>query len=137
MAHELGHALDDSLGKLVNAPRDKFLSDAVAEHPRKETLDKIPPAFVDIMKMMKYKTVSLTQDEAEKIKQGKLDFSEKVIRRWADSLQLGKDCEAKALKWERLVNNLLESANDVTGLEYISLHRGSGESVYMPQEELS
>lgn len=137
LAHELGHALDDSLGKLVNAPRDKFLSDVVSGHPNKETLDKLPPAFADIMKMMKYKTVSLTQDEAEKIKQCKLDFSEKVIRRWADSLQIGKDCETKDLKWERLVNNLLESANDVTGLEYISLHRGSGESVYMPLEELS
>lgn len=137
LAHELGHALDDSLGKLVNAPRDMFLSDVVSGHPNKETLDKLPPAFEDIMKMMKYKTVSLTQDEAEKIKQGKLDFSEKVIRQWADSLQIGKDCETKDLKWERLVNNLLEYASGVTGLEYISLHRRSGESVYMPLEELS
>ena len=137
LAHEWGHAFDDCLGKLVNAPRDKFLSDVVSEHPSKETLDKIPPAFVDIMEMMKYKTVSVTREEAEKIKQSKLDFSEKVVRRWADSLQIGKGCETKDLKWERLVNNLLEYANGLTGLEYISLHRGSGESVYMPLEEFS
>ena len=137
LAHEWGHSLDDRLGNLVNAPRDKFLSDVVAEHPRKETLDKIPPVFVNIITTMKFRTSSVTREEAEKIKQGKLDFSEKVIRQWADSLQIGKGCETKDLKWERLVNNLLESASDATGLEYISLHRGSGESVYMPLEELS
>lgn len=137
LAHEWGHALDDRLGKLVNAPRDKFLSDVVSGHSNKETLENIPSVFADIMQMMKYKAVRLTQEEAEKIKQSKLDFSEKVIRQWAGSLQIGKDCETKDLKWERLVNNLLEHANDVTGLEYISLHRGSGESIYMPLEELS
>ena len=137
LAHEWGHSLDDRLGKLVNAPRDKFLSDVVAEHPRKETLDKISPVFVGIINTMKFRTSSVTREEAEKIKQGKLDFSEKVIRQWADSLQIGKGCETKDLKWERLVNNLLKNASDATGLEYISLHRGSGESVYMPLEELS
>lgn len=137
LAHEWGHALDDRLGKLVNAPRDKFLSDVVSGHPNKETLENIPSVFADIMQMMKYKAVRLTQEEAEKIKQSKLDFSEKVIRQWADSLQIGKGCETKDLKWERLVNNLLKNASDATGLEYISLHRGSGESVYMPLEELS
>ena len=137
LAHEWGHSLDDRLGKLVNAPRDKFLSDVVAEHPRKETLDKIPPVFVDIINTMKFRTSSVTRVEAEKIKQGKLEFSEKVIRQWADSLQIGKDCKTEDTKWTRLVNDLIKNASDATGLEYISLHRGSGESVYMPLEELS
>ena len=137
LAHEWGHALDDRLGKLVNAPRDKFLSDVVSEHPRKETLDKIPPVFAEIINAMKFRTSSVTRVEAEKIKQGKLEFSEKVIRQWADSLQIGKDCKTEDTKWTRLVNDLIKNASDATGLEYISLHRGSGESVYMPLEELS
>ncbi len=137
LAHELGHALDDSLGKLVNAPRDKFLSDVVSGHPNKETLDKLPPAFADIIKAMKFKTSSVTRAEAEKIKQGKLEFSENAVKRWAHSLQIMRGGNVEDPKWDRLVNKLLEHTKELMGIEYFSLRRGSAEMVYEPLEELS
>lgn len=138
LAHEWGHALDDSLGRMVGAPSDKFLSDMFSgyKQPSKDLLDKIPPAFAEIMQLMKYKTITVTQEEAAKEKQGRLDFAKKSILRWADSVKPTKMTPAQDAQWNKLVGALIEHTGDMTGMEYARCmgYRGG---TYAPLEALS
>ena len=109
LAHEWGHALDHAIGR-------SYGFTGLASEQKSYQL---PPVVRNLLKTMKYKTVTVSQEVNAREKAPEIERCKKSMVDWIDSEKpsnLSPDLEKK---WNATVEQILSSASSFTGDEYM------------------
>lgn len=127
LAHEMGHALDDYLGRLAGFKGiDTYMTKSMLENSKLP--DEVVSAFKDLVNTVKF--VPVTQEEAIKRQEGQIDKYNQSIKKSLDFIEeeLGKieptkepavhghEFKEKALEYIADIKNNVDSKNKLSWL---------------------
>lgn len=108
LAHEWGHALDHAIG---------IASGLGGLASEKETSYKIPESFSNVLKAMRYKEVTISEEEVRASLEVRIKNKEAGLKGWIP--RKPKELpEAMSNTWDAIVKEILDHTERFTGLEY-------------------
>lgn len=108
LAHEWGHALDHALG--LSLGTTKLASEAL--------IFNTPDSFRNLISAMKHKEGITDVEEMKKEIDRKLKEKERGLRGWTDSVKPYDLSEENSKRWDAMVQEIIDNADNFSGLEY-------------------